>query len=51
MMAIASIGYDNTLTKLIVEIWEWGDISKKKSDRARNIVSQTMIQILNKPLG
>lgn len=37
--------------KSIKEIWERDDIIKKKSDRSRNISSQTTRQVGNNPPG
>lgn len=49
--AIIPVGNNSiaALTKLIAEIWECGNITKKKTDGARIVSSQETIRVLNKP--
>lgn len=52
VVTIISIGrVKMVLTKVSSEIWEHGDIPTTKSDRARNMSSQLIRQVLSKPLG
>lgn len=46
VLAIVSIGNNNTaVDKLIARIWEYVNISKRKSNRARNTCSQMIMMI------
>lgn len=50
MIVLVHISNNNiALTKWIAEIWECGNIAKKKSNEARNTSSLKIIQVLNKP--
>lgn len=50
VMAILSVGCDYiVLTKATAEIWEHGDMATTKCDRAKDISSKTIRQVVTRP--